>query len=233
MPKRSNLIFKTDRIQVSYIYQNHLDLISCLLQDFTQSNKGYKWSFVAGKNEISGEDEVSKFIWKNQLTKLDYFVEDISEKEQIHIKINDGVIFNIKNGSHTLYGLYHLLIDELSLAQSPSHIVFLRKYWLFNLTAALTLIPALILLLTNHAIWIIGTTILAALISGVIYGYYYDSLSEGASTSSVLPTRIKYGEYNSKTSYPIQATLTSTKTMVSIFASIATIATFIIYIVNS
>lgn len=46
----------------------------------------------------------------------------------------------------------------------------------------------------------------------------------------VLPTKIQYGKYNIKAGTPVIALLSSTKALISIAASLATILSFIFYL---
>jgi hypothetical protein len=236
--KSTTSIFSTIKIPTTDVYQNHLDKIHNLFTQFCKVNKSYKWALVVGKKNISA---VELYLEKNQPETLTYVVYSADGSQELLLAIDNGISVNIKNGSHALYGLYSLVMDDSSSITTPHFIVFLRRYWLFNLFASLVFIPATLLSMYGHTILSVIWIILLAIggVLGMLY-YFYDYLPQYVDKEYdkmmkkvmweklMLSTKIRYGIYNAKLGSPIYSMLTSTKTLVSIVASLATILSFVV-----
>lgn len=226
-------IYKTAQIEATHVYQNHLDAVIGTINSFCVQN-GYSWSLILPKHVKNKLKEVESYIKKNEPKSLTFKVYSIEGEgsEELVISIDSGITLNLKNGSYALYGLYNALIDRLSHIKVASFVMYLRKYWLFNLLAAIELIPVVILIAAGQGGWAwlwgifcpIGVLFLFAGLATSIAEEFFDNLEWG---DVILNTKIKHNNYSKNLGSPILSLITSTKLMVSALASLATIGSFV------
>jgi len=176
-------IYKTEQYPASAIFQNHIDFVHGLLESYCDENKGYEWGLSLSSRRIIGLKATLNFLSKYEPESLKYFVTHQNNNSELILTIDNGVSINIKNGTHSLYGLFKQLMDACDLMSSPHILVFLRRYWLLNLLIAGMAIPM-----------------------------------------------INYDKFNKRTLSPLASIFGSTKAIISLLASLATIITFFIFL---
>ncbi len=220
-------ISKTKRFPVTHIYQNHIDTFSDVIKDFCNNQTEFECEVVSGKKSMKLMNVPPTFCPE----KLTYKVTGGNEASRLTVKIDNGVVVNIRNGNEALYGLYHLIIDSLDQIKAPALFAFLRRHWLVNLSISLWIVPALLMRVFfgdfSFLAWF-WLVIIAVLIISLIVSFYEDNFSY--KNELALNTKIVYGEYRDNLSIPINALLSSVKTTVSLLASIATILSFLLFL---
>jgi hypothetical protein len=228
MNKRTS-IYRTEKYPATALFQNHLDFIHDLLESYCIENKDYSWGVTLNFKNYSADDgAVLEYISESRPDNLQYFVMGAKSKSELVLAINDGVTINIKSGTYELYGLFAQLKDACASMSSPHLIVFFRKYWLFSLLAAGMIIPILIILLAGGGWWFLSWIVIGGLIeTGVIV-----SLLETSDWDDyILSTRIHYDKYDTKTLGVWASIFGSVKGIISVLASLATVVTFVIFLV--
>jgi hypothetical protein len=227
-------LFHTNKIPATNISQNHLDTLHTALDNFCNQHKEYVWSLSVSSNRKIGSGKAVSFIDKHRPKTLHYMVESKPSGRELLINIDNGITLNLKNGSYLLYGLYVYLNDTLDNIKVPLAAVFLRRYWLFNSFFAGWFIPILIFLLFKNSGWawtwlICFPIVLLMLAAKTVSDEFIEKLEWD---DIVLSTSIQYKTYRTKVGSPLISLLSSTKTMISITASLATILSFIIYLAH-
>ena len=235
-------IFATTIIPTTDIYQNHIDKIHNILDQFCRINPAYEWAVILERKNLTTITAIETYLIKREPKSITYSIYSKDKTQELLVEIHNGLSINIKNGSYALYGLYSHIIESSSLVTMPLFVVYLRRYWIFNLFASAVFIPAIILTLSGHNILAITWMIMLSLtgIVGLLYYFYihtpqyvdkeYDwSMKKARWRRFILSTRIRYGEYNTKLGSPTYSLITSTETLVSLAASLATIISFIIF----
>jgi hypothetical protein len=233
---KSISIFRTNKVPVTHISQNHLDALHTAIDNFCELNKEYEWHYVgAGYRKIKGDKSVA-YVNKHEPRTLHYLVTSRSYERELLIDIDNGITVNLKNGSYLLYGLYALINDTVDIIKVPAAIVYLRRYWLLNAFLAGWFIPALILLIFGNVggaiAWLISFPLVLFTLTGIILDEKDNFIDKLEWEDVVLSTKIQYKAYHSKVGSPILSLLSSTKAMISIAASLATIFSFIFYLVQ-
>ncbi len=224
-------IFRTNKIPTTHISQNHLDALNTAIENFLKTHKEYNWCYIADNNRRIESGKLIAHINKNKPRTIHYLISSSSGRELI-INIENGITVNLKNGSHELYGLYTYVNDTIDTVKVPHTIAFLRRYWLFNSVVAAWLIPILLFLIFKNTagaiVWLIVFPIgLLMLMANTISDEFVSRLEW---EDIVLSTKIQYGNYHPETGSPLISLISSSKTMVSVAASLATVLSFILFI---
>jgi len=226
---RGTSIYKTEQYPASAIFQNHIDVIHGLLELYCNENKGYEWGIFFGSRRITGINNVVNFLNKNEPDALKYYVACLNNKSELMLYIDNGISINIKNAPHQLYGLFKQLMDTCDLMSSHYILAFLRRYWLFSLLVAGMAIPILIILLAGGGWWFL----LWILVGGLIEMGVVTLLLETSEWDDyILSTKINYDKFSKKTLSPLASIFGSTKAIISILASLATVITFFIFLAS-
>lgn len=229
MSKKTS-IYSTEKYPATSIHQNHLDVIQGILYAFCLENKYYRWGVIIDSKKYESEDgSALKYISKYKPEKLKYYIESNKDNSELILNISDGVSISIKSGSYELYGLFGLLKDSCASMISPHIFMFFRKYWLLSVLIAGMVIPILVILLLGGGWWFLVWVLIGGLIETLIL---LSMLETSDWDDYILSTRIHYGEYNTKTIGFIGLIFGSAKGIISILASLATIITFIFFLVN-
>lgn len=224
---KNTSIYKTEQYPASAIFQNHIDFIHGLLELYCDENKGYEWGLISGPRRITGSKAVMNFLNKHVPESLKYFIINQNNNSELILTIDNGVSINIKNGTHSLYGLFKQLMDACDLMSSPHVLVFLRRYWLLNLLIAGMAIPILIILLMGGGWWFLVWVLLGGLIEAGVVSILLDTSDW---EDYILSTKINYDKFNKRTLSPMASIFGSTKAIISLLASLATIITFFIFL---
>ena len=220
-------IYKTEQYPASAIFQNHIDFVHGLLESYCDENKGYEWGLSLSSRRIIGLKATLNFLSKYEPESLKYFVTHQNNNSELILTIDNGVSINIKNGTHSLYGLFKQLMDACDLMSSPHILVFLRRYWLLNLLIAGMAIPILIILLVGGGWWFLAWVFVGGIIEVAVVASLLDT-SEWQ--DYILSTKINYDKFNKRTLSPLASIFGSTKAIISLLASLATIITFFIFL---
>lgn len=227
-------IFHTNKIPTTHISQNHLDALHRTMENFCTLNKDYVWYLVITGNRRIEASKAVAYIDRREPRNLQYSIVSKTSDRELLININNGITLNLKNGSYLLYGLYSLINDTVDSVKVPPSIVYLRRYWLVNTFFAGWFIPSLIFLITRNAEgavwWLLGFPFGLFMLTGSILNQKDNFIERLEWEDMVLSTKIQYKSYHSKVGSPILSLLSSTKTMISIAASLATIFSFIFYL---
>jgi hypothetical protein len=219
---------RSTKIPVTHINQTHLDLVNSAIGNFCRTHKSYTWYFMPMNGRVrETEKEVVKYLRAKHPQNIEYFVISKSTQYKLRISINNGVVVSLMSGSYDLYGLYWVLVDIFTGVKVPAFVMFLRRYWLINLVVAFYLIPALIFFIMHWKgateLWLIGLPVILMHISA--------RSSKGIKWSdSFLATDIQYHIYGEKPTSPFISFISSTQTMISLGASLATIVSFVIFL---
>lgn len=226
-------VFKTERIETTHLYQNHIDTLIGILNKFCADHPQYYWSLTKPKIIKNSEDSIEKYLAKYEPKSLEIVVKAkaSSSPHELTLAIHNGIVVNIKNASFEMVGLFTLLVDALTLIKVSKIITFLRRYWLFNLTGSFEFIPFFIFASTGQWGLAIGWLILAALIMFGIFALMISLAEDYMNTLEwndvILSTKINYRRYDKHLGFPILSILSSGRVVISIFASLATIGSFI------
>lgn len=226
---RNTSIYKTEQYPASAIFQNHIDVIHGLFELYCDENKGYEWGLVLESRRIIGMKAVMNFLNKNRPDALKYYLINQNNKSELILSIGNGVSVNIKNGTHSLYGLFKQLMDACDSMSSPHVLVFLRRYWVLNLLIAGMMIPILIILLVGGGWWFLVWVVLGGSIEAAVIASLLDTSDW---EDYILSTKINYDSFSKKTLSPLASIFGSTKAIISLMASLATIITFFIFLAN-
>lgn len=227
-----NNIFKMNKIPITHISQNHLDALNSVISSFCRLNKSYRWYLIANNNRKIEASKISAYLSKTEPRSIHYVVESESTSSELLVSIDNGITVNLKNGSYELYGLYGLTNDTLDNIKVPVGVVFLRRYWLLNSFFAGWFIPILMFLIFNSNGWALSWLLFYPVVLFVFTLPLADSdfIDNLEWEDVVLPTKIQYGKYNIKAGTPIVSLLSSTKALISVAASLATILSFVFYL---
>jgi hypothetical protein len=227
-------IFRTTKIPATHISQNHLDALHTILDTFTELNKEYTWHYIIADNRKIESIRAAAYINKHQPKTLHYLVVSKQSNRELLITIDNGITLNMKNGTYLLYGLYAIINDSFESIKVPHVIVILRRWWLINTLLAGWLIPVLLFLIFHNneggILWLIIFPLGLIMLMGAILNEKDNFLEKLEWDDVVLSTKIQYKTYHAKVGSPILSLLASTKTMISIAASLATILSFIFYL---
>lgn len=220
--------FRTTKIPTTHIYRNHLDRISHTIDGFCHKNKNYEWFISDEINaKVVKSIKLATHLNTHQPQIIKYYVTH-KGNEVIRVDIDNGVTINITNGGYLSYGLFHDLVDIFSEFQMPSLIVFIRRYWVINIPVLLWL-SVLLLALAGATPWSIGVGILAGLVTFTIGAYAIDNLdNESELAAMILNTKINHDKYSNRLGVPIYAALSSTSTIFTALASLATIISTVV-----
>ncbi len=235
MPMASNQkasIFATERFLATELHQNNLDEIHGLLEQFCNNNKEFKWYLVLKSSRQSGITNTERYLSKKTPKKLTYIISNQSSSRELIIHIDNGVTINIKNGSHSLYGLFKQLEDLSPSMEASQFFVFLRRYWLFNLLGSILIIPSLLIILFGGGWWFLAWFIVIGLVEFFGTVTYFEDKPQDSWKQVILSTKIHYDIYNTRSKTSVYAILSSTKTTISVLASLATVITFIILFIS-
>lgn len=230
-------IFITERVPATKIYQNHLDVLHSQLEDFCSQNKNYSWGILAKGGKTIGIDVVESYLTKTQPDKITYKILNDTRDNSLIVRVDNGITLSLKNGTYELLGLLHLITEKIGLVKTPSIVVFMRRYWAVNLAMALLVIPTTWLYLTRHMYWAIAWVIVFIIGSVMLFMTLLESHpeffeDEFLKEKVILKTRICYNSFSPSAGYPLNALFTSTETLVSFFASLATIASFLLLLMK-
>lgn len=117
--KLKTSIFKTERFLAMEIFQNHIDELHALFDQFCAENKGYQWHITINNKTYTGITNIEKNLNKNAPTRLHYTVTDATYSRTFTVEIDNGVTLNIKNGTHSLYGLFKQVVDMSPNMNAP------------------------------------------------------------------------------------------------------------------
>jgi len=224
---KNTSIYKTEQYPASAIFQNHIDLIHGLLNTYCAENKSYEWGLVLGSKLITDIVAVEYYLAKNEPDTLKYSVTSKNNKSKLTLRIDNGVTVNVREGTHSLYGLFKQLMDACDLMSSPHLLVFLRRYWLLSLLVAGMVIPILIILLTAGGWWFLAWVFLGGFIEFGIVAWLLDTSDW---EDYILSTKINYDRFSKRTLSPLASVFGSTKAIISLLASFATVITFFIFL---
>jgi len=220
-------IYRTEQYPASAIFQNHIDNIHGLLESYCHENRSYSWGLIIGSKRMEGTLAIDNYLKKNEPDALKYYVSDSNNKAELILDIDNGFSLNIKNGTYSLYGLFKQLMDACDLIASPYVIVFLRRYWLFNVLTAGMVIPILVILLVGGGWWFLAWILFAGAIEVLIM---VSLLETSEWEDYILSTKINYDKFSKKTLSALASVFGSTKALISLLASLATIITFFIFL---
>lgn len=233
MPDASKTsVFSTERFLAMTVFQNHLDEIHGIFNQFCGDNKSYRWYLRAGARRVSGVSEVERYLAKHKPKKLFYVVTDVTSSRELSLEIDNGLTLNIKNGSHSLYGLFKQIIDISPSINAPRAFVFIRRYWLFNLLAAILIIPSVIIVLLGGGWYFLFWFVIVLFLEIAGGSQVFSEATQDDWDQMILSTTIGYGTHNTKSGSIVYAVFGSTKAIVSILASVATVASFVIYLLS-
>jgi len=226
-------IFATKKISTTHVYQNHLDKLHEDLDSFCRQHKGYTWKLTEGNSKTVGLNKVEDYLARHKPRKLSYKVTDLADSMELQVGIDDGVLVNLKNGNFDLYGLYSLIIDNLNELKIPKSISFVRRHWLISLLVSAWVLPIMLFYFFHQSGWAVAWLILFPFI--VLFGgaAIMDSAGWDPEWDDItLRTKISYGVYNEKLGSPFYLLLTSTKTIVSFLAALATVVSTVIILMR-
>lgn len=224
--------FRTSKVPTTTIFQNHLDEIHHTIEEFCRENKKYHWLTVnskTGKAETSLHD-AEKYISKNKPGNLLYYIVSKEWDEVVYIEIKDGVTINIKNGKYALFGLFNSLLLVFDNFKIPTILSFTRRYWIF-LTPLFLGFSGVVLCFANLLWWGIGFFVLTVLF--IVFAVIYVLDDAVDSSDYILDTKINYRKYNNKLGVPVYSILTSTSSIITFAAGLATIVSSAILIFQS
>jgi hypothetical protein len=216
-------LFRITKIPTTHVYQNHLDKLHDTLSRFTNIHKKYSWGVVKGRKILEDQEAIT-YLLKEEPQRIRYIVYSNKDESYLFIDIHDGVIINMKNGDTTLYGLFNLLIDDFDQVKVPQVLLTLRKHWLLVVILSVWITGGAIFGVFTNLGWLIFWLIafpIASLILAVMA--ISDSEFDFDWDEIVLKTKIKYKNYRIQLGSPLYGFLTSTKTIISILAAVATI----------
>lgn len=226
-------IFKTERIETTHLYQNHVDMIIGILNKFCVDHPQYSWSLISPKSIKNTENSIEKYLTKYEPKNFEIIVKSNanSSPHELTLAIHNGIAVNVKNASFEMVGLFTLLVDTLTPIKVSKVITFLRRYWLFNLTGSFEFIPFFILASTGQWGYAIGWLILAFFIMFGIFALVVslaeDYINNLEWNDVILSTKINYRQYDKHLGFPVLSILSSGRVIISILASLATIGSFI------
>jgi hypothetical protein len=232
----NNSIFRTNKIPTTHISQNHLDALHTAFDNFCETNKDYEWYYIGTNYRKIRDSKAVTFINKHEPKTLYYLITSKSYERELLVSIDNGITINLKNGSYLLYGLYALINDTTDSIKVPAAIVYLRRYWLLNTFLAGWFIPILIFLIFSNgegaAVWLFSFPFALFMLAGMILNEKDNFIDKLEWDDVVLSTKIQFKTYHAKVGSPVLSLLSSTKTMISIAASLATIFSFIFYVLQ-
>lgn len=220
-------IYKTHSYPATSIYQNHLDELMGLLEIFQSENKNFAWGLLVNNRKIVGSESVAAYISKNYPDAIKFYIESNNNRGDVLITIDNGISVTVKNGSHALYGLFKQIMDVCENMTSTHVYVFLRRNWLASLLISIFIVPSLLILILGGG-WLVIAWILFALVAEIFTVLWLLDTSDWE--DYMLSTKINYGTYNTRTLSPFGTLFGSTRSAISLLASLATVITFIIFL---
>ncbi len=230
MTKKSTVaISKATKINAITVYQNHLNQLHGTINNFCETNKKFSWFLVSDKNKpVESKSEIGKYLSKKQPDRLQYLVYSDNYEETLRIVIENGISLVLTDASFNLVGL-HVVVKDI-FASTKVSVIISTSYRFAAITVPFVtvILPTILLAMTN---WVFGLApLIWFFVSGFFNVIFLMSAYEDALEISdfVMSTRIKYKEYSHKNSSSLSTLLVSTKALISIAASLATIIAFLI-----
>lgn len=195
-----------------------------MLDNFCVKNKKYSWFMVDEDNsKILSTSKINKHLNYSEPQTLKYYLVT-KENEIIRIDIDNGVTINISNGDYATYGLFNALLGIFDSFQIPFLVSFIRRYWAINIPLLLWF-TTLMLGLAGFGGWSFGVGVISGIVTFFIAMYVLVSLDNPEEISALLlNTSVNHAKYSNKLGIPVYSVFTSTTTVVTILAGIATIA---------
>jgi len=235
MKPRADL-YRTTRIETTHIYQNHIDKLLGVVEDFCSQYDQYESLLLKPKPGKGPNYRLRRYLATNEPKSFRFAVRCMEGRSELIVDVSNGVSISVHDGTYELYALSNIIEDELNSVSVPSGISFLRRYWLFSLLGSIEFIPAIFMFAAGNwggaTAWLILAPIAGLMLTMLIWSMAEDYWNNLEWDDVILSTKIKYDHFSTRSSSSVIAAISSTKVIVSILASLATIASFIFVIVS-
>lgn len=235
MKPRADL-YRTTRIETTHIYQNHIDKLLGVVDDFCSQYDQYEFSLLKPKPGKGPSYQVRRYLAMNEPKSFRFAVRSREGRSELVVDVSNGVSISVHDGTYELYALSNIIEDELNSVSVSGGISFLRRYWLFSLLGSIEFIPAIFMFAAGNwggaIAWLILAPIGGFMITVFVWSMAEDFWNNLEWDDVILSTKIKYDHFSTRASSSVVAVVSSTKVIVSILASLATIASFIFVIVS-
>lgn len=225
--------FETKKIPTTHVFQNHLDQLNELFSEYCLSRPTHEWGILSAKKRIPGLAQVEAYLEKHKPQKIHYYVTDENNSGKVDVIIEDGITINLRNGDYSLLGFFYSIDKTIGTLKIPFLLVFLRRWWLVNICAAFWVTPAIVLVILSQSAWAWGWLIFSPFLMTAIAYWVLESMGRDPERAEViLDTKISYEVYRGKLGSSFYAFLTSTKSVISILAALATIVSTIVLFIR-
>ncbi|HSW65958.1 MAG TPA: hypothetical protein VLI54_02365 [Bacillota bacterium] len=227
-------IFETHKVPTTNVYQNHLDEMHEAFEEYCLKVSDYSWVLIDANKEVVGLDAIERYLAKNRPAQVSYLLISKDRRREMTVTIDNGIMLNLKNGDYVLLGFFSYFKGNVSKLKVPKLLVGIRRHWLASLLLTLWLLPAIGLTLFNQKRWAIGWLVGFLLLSLILFMQIVsqDNFKGEEWGELILKTKISYGKYNAKLGTPLYAFLTSSKTIISLLAALATIVSTVFLFVH-